>query len=189
MAAKPRPHRRSIVDLVSLCAGNQSNYRDATAFATTVSSAATLRSEEATPIADVPPVERIARAVLDGVAHLRQTKNESVSVVLKPDAGTELLLRVEMRDGALSAQLHFERGGSPALDQHWDELQRRLAEHGVRLSRGDAAGFNGDAQPERRSFVPDRDLDPIFFSKAGTKKTSSDATITRRRIRGFETWA
>jgi len=163
-----------------------------TVFTATASSGATLRTDDSTPVSAVPAVERVARAVLDGVAHIRQTGNESVSVVLKPDAGTELLLRVEMRDGALSAQLHFERGDRSMLDKHWDELQRRLAEQGVRLTRDDSAGFGSNAQfahSQRRSFVPENDPAQTFSPVASTKKNSTHATSMLRGVRGFETWA
>lgn len=145
----------------------------------------------AAPASEVSAVERVARAIQDGVARMRHTGLESVSVVLKPDAGTELLLRVEMRDGALSAQLHFERGDRSVLNQHWDELHRRLAEQGVRLSRGDDAGLGGNAQfaqSQRQPLIPEEDS--MAAGPAGFNRTiSNNQTMTRPPARGFETWA
>jgi flagellar hook-length control protein FliK len=157
----------------------------------TLSSGAATSTASTTSASDVPAVERVARAVMEGVAQLRHTGNESVTVVLKPDAGTELLLRVEMRDGALSAQLHFERGDRGALDQHLDELQRRLAEQGVRLSRTEDAGMSGDAQfakSQRQPLLPEDDS-TANHSSSFTKNISHNQTVTRRSARGFETWA
>lgn len=140
---------------------------------------------------DVPAVDHVTRATLEGVVHLRHTGAESVTVVVKPEGGTELLLRVEIRDGALSAQLHFEQGDHGVLDQHWPELQRRLAEQGVRLSRSDDAGMGANAefaQSHRRSFGPDPD--PLTNAAApGTLKIPNRQTIPQRRVHGFETWA
>lgn len=144
-----------------------------------------------TATSDVPTVERVVHAVMEGVVHLRHTGSESVTVVLKPDGGTELFLKVEMRDGTLSAQLHFERGDRGAFDPHFDELQRRLAEQGVRLSRAEDASMGGNAQfaqSQRRSLVPDDDSKANAASSV-TKIISNNQTMTRQNPRGFETWA
>ena len=157
---------------------------------TTFSSGGTTAADVTRPAAEVSAAERVARAVMDGVAQLRHTGTESVSVVLKPDGATELLLRVEMRDGALSAQLHFERGDRGALDQHWDELQKRLAEQGVSLSRGDA-GMSGDspsAQSDRRAPSQEEEaMAPRFHNF--TQQPSNNPMTPRKSGRGFETWA
>ncbi len=158
---------------------------------TTLSSGATSATNSTASVSDVPAVERVARAVIEGVVQLRHTGTESVTVVLKPDGGTELLLRVEMRDGALSAQLHFQRGDRGALDQHWDELQRRLAEQGVRLSRAEDAGMGGNAQfaqSQRQPLVPEDDS-MANTAPSFTRKIASNQTMTRRTAHGFETWA
>lgn len=157
--------------------------------ATTTSTGPAAAVEEAGPTAMVPAVEHVARAVQDGVAQIRQEAREAVSVVLKPDAATELHLRVEMRDGALSAQLHFERGDRSALDQHWDELQRRMAGQGVHLTRSDAgAGDPQFAHSQRHGFDRESELSTGLIESVTKKATGSQPTA-RRRAAGFETWA
>lgn len=157
---------------------------------TTLNTAVTATKEPVAPAAESSAVERVARAVMDGVARVRQHGHESVSVVLKPDAGTELILRVEMRDGALSAQLHFSHGDRAGLDQHWDELQRRLAGQGVRLDRaGDFtnAGGSSFADSHRRPFAPPGER--AAFNFPGGAKPTATIAARPRPVRGFETWA
>lgn len=88
----------------------------------------------AAPVSE-PAVERVARALMDGVAHLRHVDRESVVVRITPQPGTELSLRVELRDGGVSAHLQLDRGDRQFVDTHWQELQRRMAEQGVQLHR------------------------------------------------------
>jgi len=136
-------------------------------------------------------VERLTHAMLETVAQVRRVGPESIAVVLKPDAGTELLLRVEMRDGALSAQLQFGRGDRAFLDRHWDDLQKRLAEQGVQLSRGEDFGLGGGnhfAPPRRHPYAGEEPqvLAPV---RAHTTTSSTKAPAVTRGARGFESWA
>ncbi|HMJ92313.1 MAG TPA: hypothetical protein VK530_21000, partial [Candidatus Acidoferrum sp.] len=163
----------------------------APAFTATASSGGTIAKEQAAPLSDSSAVDRVARAIMDGVARVRFNGNDSASITIKPDASTQLVLRIEMRDGAMSAQLHFAQGDRAGLEQHWDELQRKLADQGVRLSRSDDSHFQNGAQfsdSQRRGFTAPSE--PGTFTYPSTSKSISTAeVITRNRARGFETWA
>jgi len=117
--------------------------------------------ESASPSMSDTAVDRVARVLLDGVARVRHMGRESVTVSITPQPGTEFLLRVEMREGALSAHLHFERGDRQLLDSNWQELQRRMADQGVQLHRDDGEARKGSSlfqqdfsQSQRREDVP-----------------------------------
>lgn len=149
----------------------------------------TTRTESSTP---VTVADRITQAVLDGVAELRQRGTDSVSVVLKPEGGSELFLRVEMRDGALSAQLHFQQGDSSGMEHHFKELQERLAAQGVRLERaGNFTSPGGDHPRDSHPPAPvPHEAAPRFTSMFSPVNSSEPRTSTRtNRSSGFETWA
>src|SRR5260221_11338333 len=54
--------------------------------------------------------QELVSQVINHVTELRQLNLNSLAVVLKPDANTEILLRLEQRGGAVEIQARFERG-------------------------------------------------------------------------------
>ena len=90
-------------------------------------------------------VQDLVSQVINHVTELRQLNLNSLAVVLKPDANTEILLRLEQRGGGVEIQARFERGDFQNVNNHWEELQRSLAGQGVRLSPLENASFNSEA--------------------------------------------
>ncbi len=137
-------------------------------------------------------VERVEQAVLHGLAEVRHAGATSLAVVVKPDAATELLLRVDMKDGALSAHLQFERGNHAVLDEHWDDLQRRMAEQGVTLTRSDVSDFNGGGSFTRSQHQPaapdDEAISPALIRR-GASDAPTPASAPRPSSSLFESWA
>ena len=64
---------------------------------------------------------------------LKQWNLTSMSVVLRPDANTELFLQLNQREGGIEVQARVERGDAAGLNAEWGALQRSLATQGVRL--------------------------------------------------------
>jgi hypothetical protein len=76
---------------------------------------------------------RIERMVSREALVLRQLGADSLAVVLKPDAHTELFLQFTQRDGQLEAYVRCERGDFGNLSTQWQQLQDSLALQNVRL--------------------------------------------------------
>ncbi len=111
--------------------------------ATMLPPASALRSEDRPPEMAVPSgaaaaahVQDLVSQVINHATELRQLNLNSLTAVLKPDANTEILLRLEQRGGAVEIQARFERGDFQNFNPHWEELQRSLAGQGVRLPAG-----------------------------------------------------
>ena len=68
------------------------------------------------------------------VAQFKRFNAESMAVVLKPDANTEIFLHLAMRNGQVDVQARFERGDFSAISGQWQQLQQTMAQQGVRLS-------------------------------------------------------
>lgn len=80
------------------------------------------------------PLEAVHRAIETTTLGLERMQNASVSMVLNPDANTQLSLHVKWQQGHFEAQAVLERGDFNALGAHWSQLQNRLAEQGIRLA-------------------------------------------------------
>ncbi len=130
----------------------------------------------------------ISHQVLECVTRMRQSGSESVSVVVKPDPSTELVLHVDMNGGSPTAQIHLERGDVHRIDAHWEELQRRLADQGIKLMRPNdvGGGFDPSRDSNRRPYTAEPEVlaDTPLRS---LRKTLSTLSLTKTR--GFESWA
>lgn len=98
-------------------------------------------------------VERISKLVLGEVALIKQHSSESMAVVLRPDAETELFVHLTQRNGQVEATVRCERGDLQHLGAMWGQLQESLAQQKVRLaplqeSPSNPSNFNQPAGSE-----------------------------------------
>lgn len=109
---------------------------------------------------DVAPAETIEVKTVDPtklietirteVGSLRQRGEANITVVLRPDSGTQLSLDVSIgRDGTILAQARCERGDFQALNAQWPQLQQSLAAHGIRIA--DLSNQNNPQQQHHHS--------------------------------------
>ena len=118
--AKPESSSASVVSaMVPLTVPAQTEPR--TGDAPVVAVAAPVRSQE------------ILTQVSRHAVELKQWNLTSMSVVLRPDANTELFLQLNQREGGIEVQARVERGDAAGLNAEWGALQRSLATQGVRL--------------------------------------------------------
>jgi hypothetical protein len=117
-------------------------------------------SEVTTPVSvdAAAAVERISKMVNREATLFRQHTSDSMSVVLRPDANTELFLHLNRRDGQIEASVRCERGDFHQLNALWSQLQECLAQHKVRLnplqeSAGDPGSGLGSAFRDANGFT------------------------------------
>lgn len=80
------------------------------------------------------PAESLQASVLKHITELRHTGATEMAVVLKPDAETQLALRLTMgSNGEVLVQARCEHGDAQALAANWGEIRQSLAQQGVRL--------------------------------------------------------
>lgn len=80
------------------------------------------------------PADTLTASVLRQVTELRQTGATEMSVVLRPDAETQISLRLSLGGrGEVLVQARCEEGDAQALAANWGEIRHSLAQQGVRL--------------------------------------------------------
>jgi len=79
-------------------------------------------------------VERVSKLIGRETVLFRQHASDSMAVVLRPDANTELFLHLSRRDGQIEASVRCERGDFNQLNAMWSQLQEALAQQKVRLN-------------------------------------------------------
>jgi hypothetical protein len=82
--------------------------------------------------------ERLLKLIQSEVQVLNTARMDKMSVVLRPDGQTEILLRLQMQDGQVEAHARCDRGNFDALNSEWRQLQQTLFACGVRLAPLDA---------------------------------------------------
>jgi hypothetical protein len=153
-------------------------------------------------------VERISGLVMREVALVRQHSSDSMAVVLRPDAETELLVHFTRRDGQIEAFVRCERGDAHQLGALWPQLQETLAHQKVRLAplqdaasnhasfnHASGSGRNGGGHGADRQPPPDKQsLDewPAPASQGAAHVRGRGGSRHRRVTTsrpGWETWA
>jgi len=155
-------------------------------------------------------VERISRLVLGEAALIKQHSSDSMAVVLRPDAETELLVHLTQRNGQIEATVRCERGDWQQLGALWSQLQESLAQHKVRLaplqeppsnpsnfnppagseSNGQGQGSHRQSSPEKQSMD---EWPAPASSNTGPAHVRGRGGSRHRRLTtsrpGWETWA
>ncbi|MGE3310443.1 MAG: hypothetical protein AB7O66_10770 [Limisphaerales bacterium] len=96
---------------------------------------------EKAPVGEVTPgieerVNRIEELITREVVRFRWTGQESVSVTIRPEQGTEIVVHLRQREGQIEAELGLTRGDAARFQGHWQQLNDALAEQNVRLVSG-----------------------------------------------------
>ena len=155
-------------------------------------------------------VERISTLLLREASLVKRHGSDSMAVVLRPDAETELFVHLSQRDGQVEASVRCERGDAQHLGALWSQLQESLAVQKVRLaplesspsaqsnfnqppnsqSGGGQNGTRQETRPENQSMdewpAPPASQ-PAAPHVRGTGGTRGRRTTTSRP--GWETWA
>ena len=150
-------------------------------------------------LAPLPPtearlqmVERTHDLVSLHALRLVEAKSDTMSVVLKPSADTELSLQLRQRDGVVEAQAVLAQGDFRFLNQHWADLQARLELQGVKLAPlGGETNFNSDGGNFSRQSAPERDEaaeHALAFAEFAVAVGGASAR-SAAGIRGWESWA
>ena len=153
---------------------------------------ATVEFPHTTPVQESPDIP-LLDAIREHIQSIRSGGADSLEVTLSPEAGTELLLRVEKIEGEIHVRLRFERGDFAALESQWPQIQQALAAQGIKAESLDSGAGGYAGQPDRhdrqesgeetRSSAnqPPPHLKPV----AGTPKPR--ATVPA--VDGWQSWA
>lgn len=86
-------------------------------------------------IASPPPdaANALFESATAAVVRLRQSGRDEFEATVRPDDDTEIQLRVTWQGDTAEIQAELRRGDTAHLTVRWQELQDRLALHGIRL--------------------------------------------------------
>jgi hypothetical protein len=124
---------------------------------------------------------------------LSDSGNNSMQVVIKPDAGTQLSLELRQQSGNVEVQATLQQGDFNHLNQQWPDLQQRLEERGIRLSpltdEGATGGSNtGSETFENKQNEGNKVVPELTLVDAPAGMFTSEPAQTSAH-RGWETWA
>jgi len=132
---------------------------------------------------------------------------EPISMILRPDAHTQLKLELRHEGASYQAEVRVERGDAALLGADWARLQSRLEERGIRLSPLASSGLSSNSQDNfsstgdrRHHFQEPRtgqpDWLPTGASSSIRRSSAASASVVPREAvrseshaRGWETWA
>jgi hypothetical protein len=144
-------------------------------------------------IADVRSrgLERVQDIVVLHATRLSDSGNNSLQVVIKPGAGTQLSLELRQRGDSVEAQAVLQRGDFEHLKQQWPALQQQLEQRGIRLapliSDGNFAGSGGNNFQQKQNQFAEPDSFPAFAEVAPISFAQPAARAGAHL--GWESWA
>lgn len=167
-------------------------------------------SQDVKAIDGTGTVERISSLMLRESALVKKHGSDSMAVVLRPDAETELFVHLSQRNGQIEATVRCERGDVQHLGALWSQLQESLALHKVRLApleetpsghsnfnqqpgsrmSGGQNGTREETRPEKQSM--DERPAPAASRTPAPHVRGADGSRSRRITTsspGWETWA
>lgn len=137
-------------------------------------------------------LERTQDMVTLNASRITESGNNSMQVVIKPDAGTQLSLELRKEGGTVQVQAVLQQGDFNHLSRQWPELQQRLGRCGIDLTPlaadGSSANSSGYEQFQSKQNQPTEavpDL-PLAGSPAHTFVPEPAQAPAHR---GWETWA
>ena len=149
-------------------------------------------------------VERVEHMILKEASVVKQSGAESLAVVLKPDAQTELFLQINQRAGQIEAVVRFDHGDAAGLGLYWPQLRESLARMDVQLqpmkeftqsngghnsqgsfSSADQQNSSGQRTPRSTSW----EGEPALGQAVSGRETIRQTVAKTRRQSGWESWA
>ncbi|HUA68880.1 MAG TPA: hypothetical protein VMA13_10070 [Candidatus Saccharimonadales bacterium] len=146
-------------------------------------------------------VERTQDLITMHTVQLRESGANSLQVVIKPDAGLQLSLQLQQRDGGIDVQARVDHGDYNLLSQHWGELQQQLDSRGIRVaplsnpeSFFGSGGESYQQPPKSHGQLVEEEITPTgtynvvasgYSPTAATMATPASTTLSRH----WESWA
>jgi hypothetical protein len=160
------------------------------------------------PVNDLRPPVASPSAVLDniqlrivnGAMEMRAVRAESMSVVLRPDTHTEMVLNLTMQNGLVDVEARMQRGDGGQLAQQWSQLQQSLSQQGIRLhtlqsapEQSPAFAEHFDQSPSHQEQPAPRDQEESAWTPSRDKSPNRTAPQPHANLQPadgtFESWA
>jgi hypothetical protein len=161
-----------------------------------------LPSARSADAASPSSLERLHLQIANGAMELRAARAGSMSVVIRPDAHTEMVLHLKLQNGLVNVEAQMQRGDSASLHSHWGQLQQTLSHQGIRLnslvdperaSHPSPGSFSGNSPDQERPAPPSQDERQPAAPRTGLSSRPAPAPVaaaTTSSARGlWESWA
>lgn len=144
-------------------------------------------------------LERTQEMVTVNATRLSDSGNNSMQVVIKPDAGTQLSLELRQQGSHVEVQAVLQQGDFGHLNQQWSDLQQRLEQRGIKLAplTDDGSAFANSSsggesfqnqQSQTNEGIPQITLVDAPVGITPTSVFAPEAKQTPAH-QGWETWA
>lgn len=145
-----------------------------------------------------PATTRLETEIHSRVLEFRRLNADSMAVVVRPDAQTEIHLSLRLRGDQVDVTAQWTRGDASTIQAHWGQMQESLSSQGIRLAAISdppaPSGFgnplpdgfqhsNQGAERGEESFV----LEPLMILPATAKPSARSTPRSHHPL--LESWA
>ncbi|HWY31297.1 MAG TPA: hypothetical protein VNX46_11100, partial [Candidatus Acidoferrum sp.] len=136
-------------------------------------------------------LERTHELVASHAMRLENVDRDTLTVVLKPGAGTQISLELRQNSDGIQAQAALQQGDYQHLNQNWSDLQQRLDQRGIRLGPLLDQGSFGNSSNEQSKPQSNQPAESLAGSESAGVRTSAkmNPAVRAKAVAGWETWA
>jgi hypothetical protein len=136
-------------------------------------------------------LERTHELVASHAMRLENADSDTLTVVLKPEAGTRISLELRQNSEGIQAQAALQQGDYQHLNQNWSDLQQRLDQRGIRLGPLLDQGSFGNSSNEQSKPQSNQPAEAFAGSEFAGVRTSAkmNPAVRAKTAAGWETWA
>ena len=184
----------------ALSASSANNEQTTASAMANISTPGSTSSVSATDSVAIPAVtdtrtttlERTQEMVSLNAVRLSDSGNNSMQVVIKPDAGTQLSLQLKQQDGQVQVQAALQQGNFSQLSQQWPDLQQQLEQRGIQLApltdNGSFVDSNGSETFQNKQNQTSDAGQEVTYADMPTSMQVPEMT-PKSTYKGWETWA
>jgi hypothetical protein len=141
-------------------------------------------------------LERAQDMIVLNATRLNDLSVNSLQVVIKPGAGTQLSLELRQHGDGIEAQAVLQSGDFEHLNQQWPGLQQQLEQRGIRLAPlvndgnfSNSSGNNNTFQHKQNQSAESDSFPAGMFAEVAPAGSFAQAAARAGAHRGWETWA
>ncbi len=149
-------------------------------------------------LAPAPATRLIEKEIHSRVLEFRRWNADSMAVVVRPDAQTEIHLSLRLRGDQVDVSAHWTRGDASTIQAHWSQMQESLSSQGIRLAAiADSPAPSGFGNPLPDGFQHSNqraetgeesfDLEPPIVLPAAARPSSRSTPRSNQPL--LESWA
>jgi len=135
----------------------------------------------------VESIRKMQAMIQEQVVVLKQLPNQSMQVMIRPDANLSLFLTLQQTESDVAVAARMDQATGNLLKPHWETLQKELEAAGIRLGHPETSADQGDfSQDGNPSRFQDKETEQQQALLRQNKSTRARETDSLGNVSGID---